>query len=165
MWFIQCDRLKVVTTILFVCFFHRDTPAASEIGSKTGRSKASSRFPRLGRSSGREARNPEPQSGDLWLSIQTVYIERERENDLWPDHWIVGSRRSVVLTFRTEAQFYKTQPLFPLWKYMEIKWVEELESNRILFCFSLSVVVVMVELSVTTVPSILLQTSSKEGRT
>uniref|UniRef100_A0AAR2KJU3 Sorting nexin 29 n=1 Tax=Pygocentrus nattereri TaxID=42514 RepID=A0AAR2KJU3_PYGNA len=52
-------------TLLQLLPFCQDTPAASESGSKSGRSKASSRFPRLGRSSGREARNPEPQSGDL----------------------------------------------------------------------------------------------------
>ncbi|KTF85633.1 hypothetical protein cypCar_00022560 [Cyprinus carpio] len=42
-----------------------DSPTANESGAKTARSKASSRFPRPGRNSGREARNPEPQSGDL----------------------------------------------------------------------------------------------------
>uniref|UniRef100_A0A671LMR4 Sorting nexin 29 n=1 Tax=Sinocyclocheilus anshuiensis TaxID=1608454 RepID=A0A671LMR4_9TELE len=42
-----------------------DNPTANESGAKTARSKASSRFPRLGRNSGRETRNPEPQSGDL----------------------------------------------------------------------------------------------------
>ncbi|KAL7868993.1 hypothetical protein AOLI_G00129810 [Acnodon oligacanthus] len=45
-------------TLLQLLPFCQDTPAASESGSKSGRSKASSRFPRLGRSSGREARNP-----------------------------------------------------------------------------------------------------------
>ncbi|XP_049320867.1 sorting nexin-29 [Astyanax mexicanus] len=52
-------------TLLQLLPFCQDTPAANESGSKSSRSKASSRFPRLGRSSGREARNPEPQSGDL----------------------------------------------------------------------------------------------------
>ncbi|GAA6101027.1 sorting nexin-29 [Tachysurus ichikawai] len=51
-------------TLLQLLPFCHDIPAA-ESGSKTGRSKTSSRFPRLGRSSGRDARNPEPQSGDL----------------------------------------------------------------------------------------------------
>ncbi|XP_060716004.1 sorting nexin-29 isoform X2 [Tachysurus vachellii] len=51
-------------TLLQLLPFCQDIPAA-ESGSKTGRSKTSSRFPRLGRSSGRDARNPEPQSGDL----------------------------------------------------------------------------------------------------
>ncbi|XP_047673693.1 sorting nexin-29 [Tachysurus fulvidraco] len=50
-------------TLLQLLPFCQDIPAA-ESGSKTGRSKTS-RFPRLGRSSGRDARNPEPQSGDL----------------------------------------------------------------------------------------------------
>lgn len=44
---------------------HSDTPLASEGGAKTARSKASSRFPRLGRGRNQETRNPEPQSGDL----------------------------------------------------------------------------------------------------
>ncbi|KAL0179648.1 hypothetical protein M9458_025090, partial [Cirrhinus mrigala] len=49
-----------------LCLFsNRDSPTANESGAKTARSKASSRFPRLGRNSGRESRNPEPQSGDL----------------------------------------------------------------------------------------------------
>ncbi|XP_051959424.1 sorting nexin-29 [Xyrauchen texanus] len=52
-------------TLLQLLPFCQDTPAAKESGTKTARSKASSRFPKLGRSSGREARNPEPQSGDL----------------------------------------------------------------------------------------------------
>lgn len=64
----MCDRLNVpsiTSSCVLLSFSHRDAPAANESGSKTGRSKASSRFPRLGRSSGRDARNPEPQSGDL----------------------------------------------------------------------------------------------------
>ncbi|XP_056627137.1 sorting nexin-29 [Triplophysa dalaica] len=52
-------------TLLQLLPFCQDTPAASESGNKTARSKASGRFPRLGRNSGRETRNPEPQSGDL----------------------------------------------------------------------------------------------------
>ncbi|XP_051969173.1 sorting nexin-29-like isoform X2 [Xyrauchen texanus] len=52
-------------TLLQLLPFCKDTPASSESGTKTARSKASSRFPRPGHSSGREARNPEPQSGDL----------------------------------------------------------------------------------------------------
>ncbi|KAI4904314.1 hypothetical protein NFI96_015174 [Prochilodus magdalenae] len=52
-------------TLVQLLPFCQDTPAASESGSKPGRSKVLSRFPRLGRSSGHEARNPEPQSGDL----------------------------------------------------------------------------------------------------
>ncbi|KAG7325176.1 hypothetical protein KOW79_011492 [Hemibagrus wyckioides] len=52
-------------TLLQLLPFCQDVPAANESGNKTGRSKTSSRFPRLGRSSGRDARNPEPQSGDL----------------------------------------------------------------------------------------------------
>ncbi|XP_076154560.1 sorting nexin-29 isoform X1 [Alosa pseudoharengus] len=45
--------------------FCQDTPKSTDSGSKTARSKASSRFPRLGRNQNRESRNPEPQSGDL----------------------------------------------------------------------------------------------------
>lgn len=52
-------------TLMQLLPFCQDTPAAGESGNKTARSKASSRFPRLGRNSGRESRNPEPQSGDL----------------------------------------------------------------------------------------------------
>lgn len=52
-------------TLLQLLPFCQDSPAANESGNKSGRSKTSSRFPRLGRSSGRDARNPEPQSGDL----------------------------------------------------------------------------------------------------
>uniref|UniRef100_A0A8C1TI60 Sorting nexin 29 n=1 Tax=Cyprinus carpio TaxID=7962 RepID=A0A8C1TI60_CYPCA len=52
-------------TLLQLLPFCQDNPTANESGAKTARSKASSRFPRLGRNSGREARNPEPQSGDL----------------------------------------------------------------------------------------------------
>lgn len=52
-------------TLLQLLPFCQDAPVAGESGNKTARSKASSRFPRLGRNSGREARNPEPQSGDL----------------------------------------------------------------------------------------------------
>ncbi|XP_051529654.1 sorting nexin-29-like isoform X2 [Myxocyprinus asiaticus] len=52
-------------TLLQLLPFCKDTPASSESGTKTARSKASSRFPRPGHSLGREARNPEPQSGDL----------------------------------------------------------------------------------------------------
>ncbi|KAF4106656.1 sorting nexin-29 isoform X2 [Onychostoma macrolepis] len=52
-------------TLLQLLPFCQDSPTANESGAKTARSKASSRFPRLGRNSGREARNPEPQSGDL----------------------------------------------------------------------------------------------------
>ncbi|MCJ8738481.1 hypothetical protein PDJAM_G00036200 [Pangasius djambal] len=60
--FIACPTKETLLQLLPFC---QDAPAANESGSKTGRSKASSRFPRLGRSSGRDARNPEPQSGDL----------------------------------------------------------------------------------------------------
>uniref|UniRef100_A0A673JL72 Sorting nexin 29 n=1 Tax=Sinocyclocheilus rhinocerous TaxID=307959 RepID=A0A673JL72_9TELE len=52
-------------TLLQLLPFCQDNPSANESGAKTARSKASSRFPRLGRNSGRETRNPEPQSGDL----------------------------------------------------------------------------------------------------
>uniref|UniRef100_A0A8C1NLA4 Sorting nexin 29 n=1 Tax=Cyprinus carpio TaxID=7962 RepID=A0A8C1NLA4_CYPCA len=52
-------------TLLQLLPFCQDSPTANESGAKTARSKASSRFPRPGRNSGREARNPEPQSGDL----------------------------------------------------------------------------------------------------
>lgn len=52
-------------TLLQLLPFCQDSPTANESGAKTARSKASSRFPRLGRNSGRDARNPEPQSGDL----------------------------------------------------------------------------------------------------
>uniref|UniRef100_A0A672PZ00 Sorting nexin 29 n=1 Tax=Sinocyclocheilus grahami TaxID=75366 RepID=A0A672PZ00_SINGR len=52
-------------TLLQLLPFCQDNPTANESGAKTARSKASSRFPRLGRNSGRETRNPEPQSGDL----------------------------------------------------------------------------------------------------
>ncbi|XP_050979849.1 sorting nexin-29 isoform X1 [Labeo rohita] len=52
-------------TLLHLLPFCQDSPTANESGAKTARSKASSRFPRLGRNSGRESRNPEPQSGDL----------------------------------------------------------------------------------------------------
>ncbi|XP_059388069.1 sorting nexin-29-like isoform X1 [Carassius carassius] len=52
-------------TLLQLLPFCQDIPTANESGAKTARSKASSRFTRLGRNSGREARNPEPQSGDL----------------------------------------------------------------------------------------------------
>ncbi|XP_067101472.1 sorting nexin-29 [Osmerus mordax] len=52
-------------TLLQLLPFCLDTPLASEGGAKTARSKASSRFPRLGRGRNQETRNPEPQSGDL----------------------------------------------------------------------------------------------------
>ncbi|CAB1338264.1 unnamed protein product [Coregonus sp. 'balchen'] len=52
-------------TLLQLLPFCLDTPVASEGSSKTARSKASSRFPRLGRNRNQEGRNPEPQSGDL----------------------------------------------------------------------------------------------------
>uniref|UniRef100_A0A674CXJ7 Sorting nexin 29 n=1 Tax=Salmo trutta TaxID=8032 RepID=A0A674CXJ7_SALTR len=52
-------------TLLQLLPFCQDTPVASEGSSKTARSKASSRFPRLGRNRNQEGRNPEPQSGDL----------------------------------------------------------------------------------------------------
>lgn len=52
-------------TLLQFLPFCQDSPTANESGAKTARSKASSRFPRLGRNSARESRNPEPQSGDL----------------------------------------------------------------------------------------------------
>lgn len=52
-------------TLLHLLPFCQDSPTANESGAKTARSKASSRFPRLGRNSGRDSRNPEPQSGDL----------------------------------------------------------------------------------------------------
>lgn len=52
-------------TLLQLLPFCLDTPPANEGGAKTARSKASSRFPRLGRSRNQETRNPEPQSGDL----------------------------------------------------------------------------------------------------
>ncbi|XP_012721984.2 sorting nexin-29 isoform X2 [Fundulus heteroclitus] len=51
-------------TLLSLLPFCQDTPQANEGGSKTPRSRTSSRFPRLGRSRTQEAR-PEPQSGDL----------------------------------------------------------------------------------------------------
>ncbi|XP_029540891.1 sorting nexin-29 isoform X2 [Oncorhynchus nerka] len=52
-------------TLLQLLPFCQDTPVASEGSSKTARSKASSRFPRLGCNRNQEGRNPEPQSGDL----------------------------------------------------------------------------------------------------
>ncbi|KAM9411039.1 sorting nexin-29-like isoform 2-T5 [Salvelinus alpinus] len=52
-------------TLLQLLPFCQDTSVASEGSSKTARSKASSRFPRLGRNRNQEGRNPEPQSGDL----------------------------------------------------------------------------------------------------
>ncbi|XP_015232582.1 PREDICTED: sorting nexin-29 [Cyprinodon variegatus] len=51
-------------TLLSLLPFCQDTPQGSEGGSKTPRSRTSSRFPRLGRSRTQESR-PEPQSGDL----------------------------------------------------------------------------------------------------
>ncbi|KAM4623538.1 sorting nexin-29 [Polymixia lowei] len=51
-------------TLLSLLPFCLDTPQATDGGAKTARSKASSRFPRLGRNRNQEAR-PEPQSGDL----------------------------------------------------------------------------------------------------
>ncbi|XP_075949420.1 sorting nexin-29 isoform X1 [Anarhichas minor] len=51
-------------TLLSLLPFCLDTPQANDGGSKTPRSKTSSRFPRLGRSRNQETR-PEPQSGDL----------------------------------------------------------------------------------------------------
>ncbi|KAK5611072.1 Sorting nexin-29 [Crenichthys baileyi] len=51
-------------TLLYLLPFCLDTPQANESGSKTPRSRTSSRFPRLGRSRTQETR-PEPQSGDL----------------------------------------------------------------------------------------------------
>ncbi|KAM4715582.1 sorting nexin-29 [Anableps anableps] len=51
-------------TLLALLPFCRDTPQGNDGGSKTPRSRTSSRFPRLGRSRTQEAR-PEPQSGDL----------------------------------------------------------------------------------------------------
>ncbi|XP_038130098.1 sorting nexin-29 [Cyprinodon tularosa] len=51
-------------TLLSLLPFCQDTPQGSEGGSKTPRSRTSSRFPRLGRSHTQESR-PEPQSGDL----------------------------------------------------------------------------------------------------
>uniref|UniRef100_A0A6Q2YKJ4 Sorting nexin 29 n=1 Tax=Esox lucius TaxID=8010 RepID=A0A6Q2YKJ4_ESOLU len=52
-------------TLLQLLPFCQDSPVASDGSSKLARSKASSRFPRLGRSRNQEGRNPEPQSGDL----------------------------------------------------------------------------------------------------
>ncbi|XP_030630969.1 sorting nexin-29, partial [Chanos chanos] len=52
-------------TLLQLLPFCRDTPQANESGSKTARTKTSSRFPRMDRNQSRETRNPEPQSGDL----------------------------------------------------------------------------------------------------
>ncbi|XP_063076653.1 sorting nexin-29 [Engraulis encrasicolus] len=52
-------------TLLRLVPFCQDTPKTTDGGSKTARSKASSRFPRLGRNQNRDSRNPEPQSGDL----------------------------------------------------------------------------------------------------
>ncbi|XP_012694421.1 sorting nexin-29 [Clupea harengus] len=52
-------------TLLRLVPFCQDTPKTTDSGSKTARSKASSRFPRLGRNQNRDSRNPEPQSGDL----------------------------------------------------------------------------------------------------
>ncbi|CAN9508963.1 unnamed protein product [Ophioblennius macclurei] len=51
-------------TLLSLLPFCQDTPQANDGGTKTPRSKTSSRFPRLGRSRTQDAR-PEPQSGDL----------------------------------------------------------------------------------------------------
>ncbi|KAK9530671.1 hypothetical protein VZT92_012159 [Zoarces viviparus] len=51
-------------TLLSLLPFCLDAPQANDGGSKTPRSKTSSRFPRLGRSRNQETR-PEPQSGDL----------------------------------------------------------------------------------------------------
>uniref|UniRef100_A0AAQ4PWB1 Sorting nexin 29 n=1 Tax=Gasterosteus aculeatus aculeatus TaxID=481459 RepID=A0AAQ4PWB1_GASAC len=51
-------------SLLSLLPFCLDSPQANDGGSKTPRSKTSSRFPRLGRSRNQEAR-PEPQSGDL----------------------------------------------------------------------------------------------------
>ncbi|KAJ7984729.1 hypothetical protein DPEC_G00357780 [Dallia pectoralis] len=52
-------------TLLHLLPFCQDTPVASDGSTKSAHSKASSRFPRLGRSRNQEGRNPEPQSGDL----------------------------------------------------------------------------------------------------
>ncbi|KAK1793910.1 hypothetical protein P4O66_010821 [Electrophorus voltai] len=52
-------------TLLQLLPFCQDTPSANDGGTKTARPKSSARHSRLGRGSGREARNPEPQSGDL----------------------------------------------------------------------------------------------------
>ncbi|XP_028821388.1 sorting nexin-29-like [Denticeps clupeoides] len=52
-------------TLLRLLPFCRDSPQAGDAGTRTPRSKTSSRFPRLGRNQNRDARNPEPQSGDL----------------------------------------------------------------------------------------------------
>uniref|UniRef100_A0A3B3V076 Sorting nexin 29 n=1 Tax=Poecilia latipinna TaxID=48699 RepID=A0A3B3V076_9TELE len=51
-------------TLLALLPFCQDAPQGNEGGSKTPRSRTSSRFPRLGRSCTQDAR-PEPQSGDL----------------------------------------------------------------------------------------------------
>lgn len=51
-------------TLLALLPFCQDTPQGGEGGTKTPRSRTSSRFPRLGRGRPQEAR-PEPQSGDL----------------------------------------------------------------------------------------------------
>uniref|UniRef100_M4ADV7 Sorting nexin 29 n=1 Tax=Xiphophorus maculatus TaxID=8083 RepID=M4ADV7_XIPMA len=51
-------------TLLALLPFCQDAPQGNEGGSKTPRSRTSSRFPRLGRSRTQDAR-PEPQSGDL----------------------------------------------------------------------------------------------------
>ncbi|XP_076856447.1 sorting nexin-29 [Brachyhypopomus gauderio] len=52
-------------TLLQLLPFCLDTPSSSEGGTKTSRHKSSARLSRHGRGSSREARNPEPQSGDL----------------------------------------------------------------------------------------------------
>uniref|UniRef100_A0AAY4ASI4 Sorting nexin 29 n=1 Tax=Denticeps clupeoides TaxID=299321 RepID=A0AAY4ASI4_9TELE len=52
-------------TLLRLLPFCRDSPQTGDAGTRTPRSKTSSRFPRLGRNQNRDARNPEPQSGDL----------------------------------------------------------------------------------------------------
>uniref|UniRef100_A0A671LMQ9 Sorting nexin 29 n=1 Tax=Sinocyclocheilus anshuiensis TaxID=1608454 RepID=A0A671LMQ9_9TELE len=62
---LQSYLRKIICRETLLFLKRSDNPTANESGAKTARSKASSRFPRLGRNSGRETRNPEPQSGDL----------------------------------------------------------------------------------------------------
>ncbi|XP_068610992.1 sorting nexin-29 [Brachionichthys hirsutus] len=60
----EFTALPTKESLLSLLPFCLDTPQANDAGTKTPRSKTSSRFPRLGRSSTQDAR-PEPQSGDL----------------------------------------------------------------------------------------------------
>ncbi|MBN3303852.1 SNX29 protein, partial [Amia calva] len=60
--FTACPTKETLLKLLPFCL---DTPQASDTGNKPTRTRVGSRFPKLSRNQNREARNPEPQSGDL----------------------------------------------------------------------------------------------------